>query len=238
MLAGVSGAAGPAAFVMSMTGVSLKSPVDFNIKTATVFNSFNDMSMKLDSVITETNTIGIYTAALSTAVSAIASTVGQAINLPSCELNVSGMTQALFGAIIPPSVTAVYADLNALNQRLQDLVTLEGWTEELLGVHLPLTASDVVAQLKNNAIALAELNLPSDAFQFAMDPCAGIATMILNRLSLPINTETVPVMNLPKFRDLVDQIFENISSSSPPPTPPAPIGVEDLPPITIIGPRE
>lgn len=226
-------AAGPAAFVMSMSGVSLKSPVDVNIQTMSVYNSFIDMSTKLNSVIAETNAIGIYTDALATAISTVASAVGQSINLPGCSLNVSAMEAALFNAVVPPDVLAVYSDLNALNNRLHEL-TLEGLTEEYLGVDLPLTAHDVVAQLKNNLIALAELGLPSSAFQFAMDPCAGIATMILDQLSLPIETETVPVMNLPKFRGLVDQIFENISSSSPP----MPVPVEDLPPITIFGPRE
>ena len=233
---GASGAAGPASFVMSASGVSLSSPVDINLKTPSVYNSFNDMSMKLDSAITQVNMTGIYVVALTTAVQALASAVGESFNIPGCGLDLAGMRNALFNGIMPPGVLELYSSVSAMNQKLQDL-SLEGITAEMLGLNPPLTAENVVGQLKRNLVALAAMNIPPDLMSAALDPCGSLATMVLDQLNLPINVEQVDALELPSFRDLVHQIFENISSSSPPPVPPAPIGIEELPPITIIGPQ-
>jgi hypothetical protein len=191
-----------------------------------VYNSFTDMSTKLNSVITQANTTGIYVVALTAATQALASAAGESFNMPGCSLNIDAMKSALFNAVIPPAMLELYQDLNALNVAIQTLI--DGGSITFNGMTLPLTVENVVSQLKNNALALLELNLPAGVMDLVQDPCGGIATMILNQLSLPINTEQVDVLALPKFRQLVHKIFENVqpgSVVSNPPTPqtPAPL---------------
>lgn len=210
ILLGASAPVSGSAIIMGAEGIIVKSAQDIKMKTNQVFNSFSDMSNKLDSVITETNTVGIYSLAVTAAVGELADAVGKTFHIPVCGLDLAALKAALFNAIIPPILGELYSDITALSNEIQNLLN-GGLTEEflgLVGVTLPLDVNDLVNVLQNNTNLLTALQLPPD-LQFLLNGCGGIVTEVLERLNLPVETETIEIVKLPDFRPLVHKIFKN-----------------------------
>jgi hypothetical protein len=221
-LAGMFGASASSTLVsLSAAALNLQSMSQINFKSmASGFtNTHSDITQTLNNTVTGLNQLSYYTSILTTAVAAVADAAD--VSMPSIPLSidVGSIVGDIFKGAIPSQLTSAYATLQDLESAVQNL--------GIPNITLPIKIENLVTELAGNTSALAALGLPTD-LSFPINPSILGGIDILKQLNLNMQFIDVQNLLLPKFRDLVHNIFENVSSSTPPPSPKSP---DPLPPI-------
>lgn len=208
---------------LAATGVNIQSAMDISFKEQVTGNSntYSNIVNTLNETVVKLDMLTYYTGALTIAVDALASAVGESFSMP-YTFDMAGLSSSIFSGAIPSEIIDMYGSLSGLSNAIDVL--------GIPGITLPLEINTVVNELEGNVSALLALGLPG-GLSFPINPSILGAVDILTELNLSVDVLDIVPMELPDFRSVVQQIFENISSSSPPPTPPSIDGRPPLDPI-------